>query len=94
LGAGTKNLLYATAFLFLAGAVTGSVFKTRTLLLVLFLGLGEAGLLAIADIRFAAIWAIVSLTAIQVGYLSGVLTREILAQAGFSIPPADVRWPN
>ena len=87
-------MLYASAFHFLAGAVTGSVFKTRALLLVLFLVLGEAGFLAIADVRFAAIWAVVNLMAIQIGYLSGVLTRGLLAQAGYSIPPVDLRWPN
>jgi hypothetical protein len=87
-------LLYAAAFHFFAGAVTGSVFKARSLLLVLFLVLGEAGFLAFADMRFAGIWAVINLTAIQVGYLSGVLTRGILAQAGYSIPPVDLRSPQ
>ena len=94
LGAGTKNLLYATAFHFLAAAVTGSVFKTRTLLLVLFLVLGEAGFLAIADVRFAAIWAVFNLTATQVGYLSGVLGRATLEQAGYSMPPVNIHGPQ
>jgi hypothetical protein len=74
--------------------MTGLVFKTRTLLTVLFLVIGEAALLAFTDTNFAGLWIVVSSTAIQVGYLSGVLTRVVLAQTGYSIPPVDIRWPQ
>ena len=84
-------MLYAAAFHFLAGAVTGSVFKARSLLLLLFLIAGEAGFLVFVDLRTAGLWALANLTIVQIGYLSGVLTRGVLAQAGYSIPPVDLR---
>jgi hypothetical protein len=80
-------------FHFLAGAVTGSVFKTRTLLLIMSFVLGEAGLLAFVDPSHVWLWVVVNLTATQVGYLSGVLGRATLEQAGYSLPPVDVRGP-
>ena len=80
-------------FHFLAGAVTGSVFKTRTLLLLMLFVLGEAGLLALVDPSHVVLWAVVNLTATQVGYLSGILGRASLEQAGYSLPPVDVRSP-
>ena len=87
-------MLYAAAFHFFAGAVTGSVFKARSLLLVLFLVLGEAAFLAFANVHFAGLWAAINLTTIQVGYLSGVSARGLLAQAGYLLPPVDLRWPQ
>jgi hypothetical protein len=87
-------LLYATAFHFLAGTMTGLVFKTRALLIILYLVIGEAGLLAFTNTNFAGLWLIVSSTVIQIGYLSGVLTRMFLADAGYSIPPIDARRPR
>jgi hypothetical protein len=78
-------------FHFLAGAVAGSVFKTRTLLLIMSFVLGEAGLLMLVDPGHAGLWVVVNLTATQVGYLSGVLGRATLEQAGYSLPPVDVR---
>jgi hypothetical protein len=92
-GAGAKNWLNAMIFHFLAGAVTGSVFKTRTLLLIMSFVLGEAGLLVLVDPSQVGLWLVVNLTATQVGYLSGVLGRATLEQAGYSLPPVDVRGP-
>jgi hypothetical protein len=92
-GAGAKNWLNAMIFHFLAGAVTGSVFKTRTLLLIMSFVLGEAGLLVLVDPSQVGLWLVVNLTATQVGYLSGVLGRAALEQAGYSLPPVDVRGP-
>ena len=92
-GAGAKNWLNAMMFHFLAGAVAGSVFKTRTLLLIMSFVLGEAGLLMLADPSHVGLWLVVNLTATQVGYLSGVLGRATLEQAGYSLPPIDVRGP-
>jgi hypothetical protein len=78
-------------FHFLAGAVAGSVFKTRTLLLIMSFVLGEAGLLMLVDPSHAGLWVVVNLTATQVGYLCGVFGRATLEQAGYSLPPVDVR---
>jgi hypothetical protein len=92
-GAGTKNLLYAAILHLLAGAVAGSVFKIRTLLLLLSFVLIEAVVLILADIRMAGLWALVNLSTVQVGYIAGVLARGVLEQAGFSLPPVRIRRP-
>jgi hypothetical protein len=87
LGAGAKNLLYATVLHFLAGVLTGSVFKVRTLLALLFLIFSEAAVLVIVATELAAIWAITNLLAIQTGYCSGVYLGQV-GRAGriFSSP--------
>ena len=73
--------------------MTGSVFKVQALLLLLVVvGLEAAGL-AVADIRAAAIWAIVNLAVIQAGYLAGIFGRRALEQAGYVMPPVGVRRP-
>ena len=68
-----QNWRNAMVFHFLAGAVAGSVFKTRTLRPIMSFVLGEAGLLMLVDPGHAGLWVVVNLTATQVGYLSGVL---------------------
>jgi len=90
---GTRNLLYAAILHSLAGAVTGSVFKIRTLLLLLVVVLVEAAILAVVDTRAAGLWALINLVAMQVGYFAGILGRRTLEQAGYSLPPVRIRWP-
>jgi len=90
---GIKNLLYAAIFHSLAGAVTGSVFKVRTLLLLLFFVLIEVAILAVIDIRIAGFWALVNLSLVQVGYFAGVFARGFLEQAGYSLPPVRIHRP-
>ena len=82
------------AFHFLAGSVAGSVFKTRTLLFLLILLMIEAAALAVVDFRAAAFWAVMNITTIQVGYVAGIFGRRALEQAGYSLPPVRVRWPQ
>jgi hypothetical protein len=79
-------LLYATIFHLLAGMVTGSLFKVRTLALLLGFVLIEALGLALMQGGIAFLWAVVLLVAIQVGYFAGLYSRRVLEDAGYSLP--------
>ena len=85
--AGSQILLYATIFHSLAGVVTGSVFKIRTLLLLLAVILTEAAALSPLDVRVAAWWALVNVISVQFAYLAGIFFRRTLEQTGYSLPP-------
>jgi hypothetical protein len=93
-GSGAWNLLYAMTFHFLAGAVAGSVFRLRTLLLLVVFVAIEAMVFTVVDIRAAAFWAATNIATIQVGYVAGIFGRRALEQAGYSLPPARIRWPQ
>ena len=80
-------MLYATIFHSLAGAVTGSVFKIRALLLLLAVILTEAAALSALDARVAAWWALVNVISVQFAYLAGIFFRRTLEQTGYSLPP-------
>jgi hypothetical protein len=84
-------LLYATIFHLLAGTVTGSVFKVRTLLILLVLVLIESVILAIVHGSIAGLWAVANLIGIQVGYLVGIYVRGVLEQAGYLLPSVRTR---
>ena len=86
-------MLYATIFHCFAGIVTGSVFKIRTLLLLLGVILAEALVLAITNIWAASFWTLINLCAVQFGYIAGLFGRGLLEQAGFSLPPVKIRRP-
>jgi len=73
------------AYLFLhwlAGAVAGSVFQIRTLVLLLGIVLLESAAAAFVYGGSVALWALANLFALQVGYLVGIYARSILEQAG------------
>jgi hypothetical protein len=93
-GAGTTILLYAIVLHALAGIVTGSVFKIRTLTCVLIIVLLEAVALTAVGIEIAALWILANLAAIQVGYIAGVVARRTIEQTGRSVPSARLRWPQ
>ena len=80
-------MLCATIFHSLAGVVTGSVFKIRTLLLLLAVILTEAAALSALDARVAAWWALVNVISVQFAYLAGIFFRRTLEQTGYSLPP-------
>jgi hypothetical protein len=84
-------LLYATIFHLLAGSVTGSVFKVRTLLILLAFVLIESVILAIVHGSIAGPWALANLTVVQVGYLAGIYLRGVLEQAGYLLPSVRTR---
>jgi hypothetical protein len=79
------DLLYAIIFHLLAGGVTGSIFKVRTLLLVLSFVLVEFAILAFVEGSNAVLWAVASLIAVQVGFAAGIYTRGLLEHAGYSL---------
>jgi len=76
-------LLYAATLHLLAGAVTGSVFKVRTLLVLLVLVFAESVILVITRGGAAGIWGVTNLIAVQVGYFAGMYGRAVLEQAGY-----------
>ena len=86
-------MLYATIFYSLAGVVTGSVFKIRTLLLLLAVILIEAATLSAVDVRVAAWWALANVISVQFSYLAGIFVRRTLEQTGYSLPPVIPRSP-
>ena len=77
-------MLYAIIFHLLAGAVTGSIFKVRTLLLVLSFVLAEFAMLALVGGSNVVPWAVASLIAVQVGFAAGMYSRGLLEHAGYS----------
>jgi hypothetical protein len=74
--------------------VTGSLFKIRTLVFVLALFLAETIIVSAAGVHVAVAWILTNLFAIQLGYVTGMFVRWAAEQAGYSIPPARVRWPQ
>ena len=81
-------MLYATIFHSLAGAVTGSVFKIRTLLLLLAFILIEAATLSAVDVRVAAWWALVNVISVQFSYLAGIFARRTLERLDILFRPS------
>ena len=84
-------MLYTAIFHLLAGTVTGSVFKVRTLLILLGLVLFESVILAIVHGSIAGPWAVANLIGVQAGYLLGVYVRGVLEHAGYLLPSARPR---
>jgi len=76
-------LLYAATLHLLAGAVTGSVFKVRSLVVLLALVFAESVILVLTRGNAAGVWGIANLIAVQVGYFAGMYGRAILEQAGY-----------
>ena len=77
-------MLYATIFHFLAGGITGSLFKTRTLLLLLAFVAVESVIIAFIEPRIAVVWAIAAIVSVQFGYVAGIFVRGLLERAGYS----------
>ncbi len=77
------------AFHFLAGAITGSLFAVRTLLMLVAFVLLESVVAAFAYGIFSGLWCLAGLIALQVGYLGGIYVRSVLEHAG--IADANVR---
>jgi hypothetical protein len=75
----------------LAGAVTGSLFKIRTLLILLGFVCAESILLVFVQGSIAGLETIANLIALQIGYFTGVYTRSVLEHAGYSFPSVRTR---
>jgi hypothetical protein len=83
---GNRPLVYAAICHLLAGAVTGSLFKVRTLLILLSLVLAESAILIFVQGSIAWEWTLINLVAVEFGYLAGILSRHILELVGYSLP--------
>ncbi len=77
-------MLYAAIFHFLAGTITGSVFKIRTLLLLVGLVAAESVVLSLVHGTEAGLWALINVATLQIGYLAGIFGRVALEQAGYA----------
>jgi hypothetical protein len=86
-----EDVLYAIILHLLAGGVTGSIFKIRTLLLVLGFVLSEFAILALVEGGIAFLWAVAALIAVQVGFVVGIYARALLEHAGYAAPRVDRR---
>ena len=84
-------MLYATILHLLAGAVTGSVFKVRTLLILLGLVVVESTILGVVHGSIAGLWALANLVGVQVGYLTGIYARNAFEHAGYLLPNVRTR---
>ncbi len=85
-------MLYATILHAIAGIVTGSFFKIRTLAFLLSVVTAEAGTLMAIGVKTGILWAAINLLLVQLGYCAGILTRAAIEQSGHSVPPARMRW--
>jgi hypothetical protein len=76
--------LYAAALHLLAGAVSGSMFKIQTLVMLCGIVLAEAFVLALAHSPSVGLFALANLVTIQIGYLAGAYGYRILKRAGYT----------
>jgi hypothetical protein len=84
-------LLYAAGLHFFAGVLTGSMFKIETLLTVSIFVFCEVVVLVAADSLLVGVQAVGNLFAIQMGYCLGIYLRKLAEEAGYSLPPAQIR---
>jgi quinol-cytochrome oxidoreductase complex cytochrome b subunit len=77
---GALSVLIAVHFL--AGFLTGSIFRVRTLLGLVIIVLIECAATAAMSGFQAGVWSLTSLVAVQMGYLGGVYARSILEKVG------------
>ncbi len=79
---------------FVAGAVAGSMFTVRTLLLLVGLILIEC-VVATAVIGLAAgLCSVGGLVAVQMGYLAGIYLRSVLEHVGIAQPSVRPNHPR
>jgi len=62
-----------------------------TLLLILTVVLAESAWLVVRGVEGAAMWGLANIASIQVAYFGGICLRLFLEQAGYRLPPVDVR---
>jgi hypothetical protein len=81
-------LFYSIALLSLAGAVTGALFKVRTLLILLAFILSGSATLVFVHGSIVWEWTFANIVSIEFGYFAGILSRHLLEEAGYSLPDA------
>jgi hypothetical protein len=82
-------LISVIALHFLAGAVAGSTFTVRTLLLLVGIVLVECVTATVTLGLTAGLCSLAGLVAVQIGYLGGIYLRSVLERVG--IAQASVR---
>ena|ERR1700754_4175173 len=83
---GVRALIYSAVGHGLIGAVTGGIFPIQALLGLLALTAIES-VVAVAVFGLpTALWSLMNLAAIQVGYLGGIYVRSLLEKAGVAEP--------
>lgn len=78
---------FLAAIHLLAGFLTGTIFRVRALLGLVIVVLIECVATAVMSGVRAGLWSLMSLVAVQVGYLGGVYARSVLEKAGFLTEP-------
>lgn len=73
---------------FVAGVVAGSIFAVRTLILLVAIATAGCIGLLLARGAEAALWGIVGLVMLQVGYVCGIAARGMLEVWGVARPVA------
>jgi hypothetical protein len=79
-----QRLLYATILNVLAGVVTGSVFKIRAILVLLFFVMIESIILCFFQGATALLWAFANVAGIEFGYLTGMFARSVVERVANS----------
>ncbi|MBN9600198.1 MAG: hypothetical protein J0G28_11065 [Afipia sp.] len=74
---------FQIAIHFLAGLVTGVVFRVRVLLCLVAVVLIECIAMAAMFGLRAGLWSLASLVMVEMGYLGGGYLRSVLERAGF-----------
>ncbi len=77
-----------------AGAVAGSMFTVRTLLVLVGIVLVECVTATVALGLFVGLWSMGGLVAVQIGYLAGIYLRSVLEHAGIAQPSIRSHHPR
>ncbi len=79
---------------FVAGAVAGSMFTVRTLLVLVGFVLVECVTATVALGFTAGLWSAGGLVAVQIGYLAGIYLRSVLEHMGIAHPSIRPHHPR
>ncbi len=77
-----------------AGAVAGSMFTVRTLLVLVGIVLVECVTATVALGLFVGLCSMGGLVAVQIGYLAGIYLRSVLEHAGIAQPSIRSHHPR
>jgi hypothetical protein len=87
-------LVPVIALHFVTGAVAGSMFTVRTLLVLVGIVLIEWVTATVALGFTAGLYSVGGLVAVQIGYLAGIYLRSVLEHAGIAQPSIRSHHPR
>ena len=87
-------MIPVVALHFVAGAVAGSMFTVRTLLVMVGFVLLECVTATVALGFAAGLWTVGGLVAVQIGYLAGIYLRSVLEYMGIAHPAIRSHHPR